>query len=171
MNCCALAFSAFFGVFLIMLVIMMCAGHSRPLSIKSGQSSSSMPTINSAFRAGDEGFGLGALSPSRVCKCVCEGARARDDEPKDRKRPVGTIRLETGRVLRLTAQPHPTRRHRYLYEAQTIDMQSPLELQVLSEGYNISLERDLGSDELQTGASVTIPELGLSGVVWISYLL
>lgn len=81
---------------------------------------------------------------------------------------VGKIADNTKRAFVLLSRKHPTRKHRYLYQARSIDLISPTLFVLCRNGRDISSEYQLGSDELFTSDIVHLPEISTDAVVFIT---
>ena len=81
---------------------------------------------------------------------------------------VGKIADNTKRAFVLLSRKHPTRRYRYLYQAQSIDLISRTLFVLCRNGRDISSEYQLGSDELFTSDIVHLPEISTDATVFIT---
>ena len=94
------------------------------------------------------------------------------ERPEDRENQgwsvVGKIADNTKRAFVLLSHKHPTRKHRYLYQARSIDLISPTLFVLCKDGRDISSEYQLGSDELFTSDIVHLPEISTDAAVFIT---
>jgi len=94
------------------------------------------------------------------------------ERPEDRANQgwsvVGKIADPTKRAFVLLSRKHPTRKHRHLYQAQSIDLISPTLFVLCRDGRDISSEYNLGSDELFTSDIVHLPEISTDAAVFIT---
>ena len=97
-------------------------------------------------------------------KAVCDSI----SHPTHEWRTVGKVTDANQRTFGLIMRPHPTRRHRWLYKAQSTDLISPTAFVICKAGHDISNSQQLGSDELFTSDNVTLPEIQTSATVYIT---
>lgn len=94
------------------------------------------------------------------------------ERPEDRENQgwsvVGKIADNTKRAFVLLSRKHPTRKHRYLYQARSIDLISQTLFVLCRDGRDISSEYNLGSDELFTSDIVHLPEISTDAAVFIT---
>ena len=90
----------------------------------------------------------------------------RSGERSGEGRVIGSI-LANERLFMLRMYPHPYRRWRYLYNAQSSDLSDQMTLHVHINGNDVTDPHGLGSAEIMSGETVYIPELSIFGTVFI----
>lgn len=91
---------------------------------------------------------------------------AHEEKRSGEGRIVGSI-LANERLFMLRMYPHPYRRWRYLYNAQSSDLSDQMTLHVHINGNDVTDSYGLGSAEIMSGETVYIPELSIFGTVFI----
>ena len=82
---------------------------------------------------------------------------------------VGKVTDNNQRTFILFSRKHPTRRHRYIYQAKSTDLYSQTTFALSRGGIDITSERDLGSNELNTNDIVFLPEINTNANVFITH--